>query len=67
MVKAKNARASHAEKRPPGRRNFDWVPVARGELAVHQVADHDHRPRENHEYRGHGGDQVERAEIESPA
>ena len=36
--------------------------MARGELlAVHQVADHDHRPRENHEYRSHGGDQVERA------
>ena len=29
-------------------------------LAVHQVADHNHGPRENHQNRSHGGDQVER-------
>ena len=35
--------------------------MARGELlAVHQVADHNHGPCENHEHRSHGGDQVER-------
>ena len=35
--------------------------MARGELlAVHQVADHNHGPRKNHEHRSHGGDQVER-------